>query len=273
MLLIDSHVHIYSCFNLELLLDSALSNFQEVEKTLHSQAGTNSYMLFLAEGENQNWYDSMASELDTHELYRKKITHCWEISSADREKTSLTCSHVENGAEIHILPGKQIVTQEGIELLVFFSGKEISGGRSLAATAENAWKKGAMVILPWGAGKWLGNRGKRVGELITRSPGGGLFLGDNGGRPSLIPDPKLFCIARKRGLGILRGSDPLPLPYEEKRVGSFGFAIQNFTFIPDHGIATIKTAIASPEYSLVDFGKLHNSWKFIVKQTRLRIFA
>ena len=43
-----------------------------------------------------------------------------------------------------------------------------------------------------------------------------MFLGDNGGRSSMLPYPTQFNLAEANEMKILPGSDPLPFPQEAK---------------------------------------------------------
>jgi hypothetical protein len=60
-------------------------------------------------------------------------------------------------------------------------------------------------------------------DAVLRTSPRGLFLGDNGGRLARAPTPALLREARRLGVPILPGSDPLPFPDHQTRAGSFGF--------------------------------------------------
>jgi hypothetical protein len=63
-------------------------------------------------------------------------------------------------------------------------------------------------------------------KFLASYPHGNVFLGDNGGRPTLLRFPDFHRDIIGGPLKILRGSDPLPLPAEADRVGSFGFTLR-----------------------------------------------
>ena len=86
---------------------------------------------------------------------------------------------------------------------------------------------GAVPVLPWGFGKWWFYRGALIEALLRRPEPKWLFLGDNGGRPEFGGSPRLLREAGKRGVSVLPGSDPLPLPEHASRAGSCGFLMRN----------------------------------------------
>jgi len=77
------------------------------------------------------------------------------------------------------------------------------------------------VINPWGVGKWLGQRGKLLSQLIAEFENN-FFLGDNGGRPSLWSWIPQFSSSQYNKFN---GSDPLPIDGELDRVASYGVAL------------------------------------------------
>ena len=61
--------------------------------------------------------------------------------------------------------------------------------------------------------------------MVCRKERPGLCLGDNAGRLELAGRPRLFQEAEARGIPVLPGSDPLPLPAQGDRAGSYGFLL------------------------------------------------
>jgi hypothetical protein len=90
---------------------------------------------------------------------------------------------------------------------------------------------GALAVLPWGFGKWLGRRGRRVRAALASSRPGELFVGDNGGRLATLPIPATIHAAEQQGYRVLPGSDPFPIASDHRRVGAFGFFAQ--TTLPE----------------------------------------
>ena len=63
MILVDAHVHIYDCFDLETFLDSALENFK-AEAARCGQEDSLTAILLLTETARENWLQSLASFTD-----------------------------------------------------------------------------------------------------------------------------------------------------------------------------------------------------------------
>lgn len=116
-----------------------------------------------------------------------------------------------------ILAGRQVVTRERIEVLALATTSRIKDGLGLEETLDQVEQAGAVAVLPWGLGKWLGARGKRIEEVAASRS---LLLGDNAGRPGFWPEPGIF----KRH-PVLPGTDPLRASGEERLVGGYGFLL------------------------------------------------
>src|SRR5690606_7800616 len=117
----------------------------------------------------------------------------------------------------------------------------------------------ALAVLPWGAGKWLGRRGRLVREARERRE---VLLGDNGGRPAFWREPLL------EGARALAGSDPLPLPGRERKIGSYGSSLQAHISEERPGadlIAALRTAPLEP------FGAPESPMGFLRDQLELRL--
>jgi hypothetical protein len=121
-----------------------------------------------------------------------------------------------------IIAGRQVVTSEGVEVLGLLSDRPIADGRTLAETVDLLKQHDALPVLPWGFGKWTMRRGAVVARFLRAHPRE-IFLGDNGGRLGGGRIPPLLDEARRLGVPILPGSDPLPFPDQQTRAGSFGF--------------------------------------------------
>ncbi len=268
MILVDAHVHIYDCFNIDLLLDSALSNFQEVATEYAGDDTSLSYMLLLTEGPKESWFQNLSAQLAVRQ--QSKITAHWSAKTGGDDNSLLVVHNDYPEQQIHIVAGHQVVTTENIEVLALFMPKALREGLSLPATVAMIQQAGGIPVLPWGVGKWLGKRGKIIKKFLLNQDHGHLFVGDNGGRPQFWPTPNNFHVAQKTGVAVLPGSDPLPLASEAARVGSFGFLLQ------DHGLAAasppayLKKALLSPQLTISPFGSLQKSRLFFANQMRLR---
>jgi hypothetical protein len=122
-----------------------------------------------------------------------------------------------------LIAGRQIVTAERLEVLALGTPSlDLADGLSADATLKMVAQAGAFPVVPWSPGKWLGARGRLLGSLLERYRD--LGLADSALRPQGLPTAPLLRRARLAGRAVIAGSDPLPLPGEERRLGSYATA-------------------------------------------------
>ncbi len=117
-------------------------------------------------------------------------------------------------------------------------------------------------MIPWGFGKWWFHRGALVEKVVCRSERPGICLGDNAGRPEIAGRPRLFREAEERGIPVLRGSDPLPMPEQVDRAGSYGFLLEEGFDAgrPAESLRRALRALSSPPRT---FGRLRELGPFL----------
>ena len=120
-----------------------------------------------------------------------------------------------------LVAGRQIVTCERIEVLALTADLDIADGLPAREAIDRVLAAGAVPVLAWAPGKWLFTRGKLIAELLDAYGPGKLLLGDSTLRPTVWPEPILMRGGRKRGFGVVAGSDPLPFAGEESRMGQY----------------------------------------------------
>ena len=262
LIIADSHVHIHDCFDLEQMLNSALNNF-------HNLAGSRGYqdnftgILFLTEIGNQNKFNLLRDcAINKEKLLENKL-ESWNLFRT-QEDVSLSVYNQLN-RRIFLIAGRQIVTAENLEVLALITNQDFEDGLPLEVTIQKIISTGAIPVVPWGVGKWIGKRGKILHNLLTKSNSPLLCLGDNGGRPVFWSRPSYFQQAETKGLRILPGSDPLPLASESSRPGSFGFTIQSSLSFEEPG-KNIKQMLLDSNTSLEPYGSLENPLGFIRNQ-------
>ena len=180
----------------------------------------------------------------------------------------LIASHTDHG-EIIVVSGRQIVTAEKLEILAIGTRVSWEDGLDASDVIESVLSSGAIPVLPWGFGKWLGRRGQEVRRLVEQFSSTSLYLGDNSGRPDVLPGPSIFAWARELGNRILRGSDPLPFAAECGRAGSFGFYVK----IPDRGDdiwPTLRRNLQSGDCELNNYGSLESPCRFVRNQIAMQ---
>jgi hypothetical protein len=202
--LVDSHVHFHACYDLPAFLNGALRNFRK--------AGRGVGYLLLTESVGADWFRQWRDG---------PKTRGWRFEPTSEEESLRAVN--EAGERLFLIAGRQIVARERLEVLALGRDLELSDGLPVMETLERARESGALPVLPWGFGKWWGQRGAVMAAALRQD--GELFLGDNGGR--LGPEPALFRQARRLGIRVLPGSDPLPFSRHEGVAGSYGFVLEH----------------------------------------------
>jgi len=268
VLVIDAHVHIYPCFDLPGFLDAAFSNCLQVARNVGCYRSHIS-VLMLTEGRRQRIFHRIQEET------RKGNNRIGDEKNggyrvfATEEDESLRVQKMD-GEYLFLISGRQIVTEERLEVLALATVSEIQDGMLLENAVAAVEKEGALAVIPWGFGKWSGRRGAVLRRFLESGNRPGIFLGDNGGRPAFLPEPPLFSLGRARGIRILPGSDPLPLPFETGRPGSFGFTLRVSLDLdrPAHGI---RTALSDPASRPEPYGRLETPFRFLRNQIAMQM--
>lgn len=257
--LIDGHVHIHECFECARFFDAAAANFEQARDKLH--VGGDAYgFLMLTESAGVDFFAALA---------RGTVAPGeWQITPT-QETISLLATRT-GALPLLVIAGRQIVSAERLEVLALGTRAQIPDGESLAATVDAVRAEGALPVLPWGFGKWWGKRGRIVDAYLASAPPGGIYLGDNGGRPIGLPGPRQFAHAAQRGIRILPGSDPLPHPREFERVGSSGFVLRVETNL-DRPALALRSCLARSERQPATFGRLQRPARFLSNQVSLRL--
>lgn len=131
---------------------------------------------------------------------------------------------------LFIVAGRQFVSREKLEVLALGLSPASpltpldDGSESAQAIIERLLEEDAVVVLPWGFGKWTGRRRREVARLAT-SPALRshplFFLGDIAARCWPWRSPSTFA----SGARIIAGSDILPLPGAESGLARYGFRL------------------------------------------------
>jgi hypothetical protein len=248
--LADCHVHLHPEFTVSAFLDGAVRNLRDA-----AQRGYTG-MLCLADIGPQRGIDRL-----------RRGARGWQVEETDEAESLL----LRRGADVlAIIAGRQVATQERLEVLLLGSAAELSGGQPLNATLERAADTGGVPVVPWGVGKWTFGRGRVVERLLEQTDAGALFLGDNGNRPAAVPTPRLLRRARKRGFRILPGSDPLPLAFHAARAGSCGIRIgcePDLQRPARQLIGLLRALTAEPDL----FCRPESLHRFVLAQTLIRL--
>jgi hypothetical protein len=255
----DTHVHFHRCFEEGPFLDAA------AESLLGNATPANliTAALCLTESYGDDWFGRLA-RLDDGELIEG--TH-WRRLRTDEDNSVVVAN--EQGRRLAIIAGRQIVCREKLEVLALGYAEHPEDGRPIRDVLCEVEQAGALPVLPWGFGKWTGERGEIVRQLLDDPPCE-FTVGDNGGRLAMLGEPDLFDVARNAGFSILPGTDPFPFRWDCKRVGSFGMEWPG-GLEPDAPFRSLKSLISKPEISGERFGRLESLPAFIRNQVAIQL--
>lgn len=259
VILVDAHVHVYPQFAPAQLLFSAYKNFTRHMGANYSTGAAWQGVLMLSETQSCDWFAQMRANNSSN-------VDGWHLQASEDDISMLAIGPAQQ--RIHIVAGRQINTREGVEVLTLASKVRIADGTPLESTLKQGLDAGSVVVLPWGAGKWLGRRGELVARTLQEY-GDRIFAGDNGGRPWIWPRPTVFAASEARGRPVLPGSDPLPMRGCEKRVGSYGFVMQGALQELQPGQELRERLFTAT--ALQAFGKRESVSGFALNQVKLRL--
>lgn len=111
--------------------------------------------------------------------------------------------------------------------------------------------------------------GKLLHALLDRRRADGFYLGDNGGRPWAWPLPAHLRRARREGVPVLPGSDPLPFEEEMARTGTFGACIR-CALDPDRPGEAVKRLLRERAGELRPYGRLARLLPFLRKELTMQ---
>ena len=260
----DGHVHIYPFMSIQNVLDSAYRNFSDFCE-LSNQNGSVGF-LCIADPDNVNGYDRL---LAIDKFSGPDAVENWV--RLDEDSRSVVLRH-SSGADIIAIKGQQLITSEGLEVLGIGYNATLKSGLTLPNTVANIRNAGGWSVLAWGVGKWLGRRGRLVTDIImSESDSSDVMLVDNGGRPWCWSRVSQFELAKERGMGILAGTDPLPLNGEERRIGSYGFTHQSTRNAGESMLDAVSRMLENPVGEFRTTGPHMGVSRFISNQLRLRL--
>jgi hypothetical protein len=206
--LVDAHVHVYPQFDAGRLLSAAARNLGAAAQRLGA-ASWQGYLL-LTETARDHWFETVAMAAPQTGL------DGWQLQR--RESCELSVEATRGDLRLVIIAGRQIVTAERLELHAIGTRRTFVDGQPAGRVLADIRGSGALALLPWGVGKWVGARRPMAAGLLGGKGADRPLPSDNGGRPWFWPEPLLSL-----GEGpLLRGSDPLPLAGQESRAGESG---------------------------------------------------
>jgi hypothetical protein len=203
----DTHVHIYSCYDLHKFSSMLEQNLKKVG------AGQTIRLGFLTERSDCNFFDDIKSGNE------KIISECGNIQLGPDESSLIRDNG--SGEKCILLPGRQVVAKERIEILALATTAKIPDGMQAVDIVTMILDNGGVPVVAWAPGKWFGERGNVVRSLLDGFNPARLLIGDSSMRPTIWAEPFIMREARKQGYRIIAGSDPLPFAGEESMAGTY----------------------------------------------------
>jgi hypothetical protein len=261
---------VHGCFDIARVFDAAADNFAAAARSLASVARPRpspfayDAVLCLVEMRGERFLDGVRTR-SIGRVWRGRHGF-WEVEETCEPETLV----VRRGStRLKVIAGRQLVTRERLEVLALGTTASLPEGEAIETTLAAVRDAGAAAVLPWGVGKWLGARGAVVARILADPKWRHVVLGDNGNRLELGPEPAQFALARRSGRAVLPGSDPLPLPGEEARVGAYGFAV-DVALDPLRPAAALLALLRSGS-AYVAFGRREPLARFVGNQLALKL--
>ncbi|WP_417913638.1 hypothetical protein [Candidatus Electronema sp. JM] len=205
--LADTHLHLYSCYNLDCAFSGLLDRLAAEDAQIPCFG-------CLAERAGCNFYAQIQAG--------KIVLRDFSLQSDSRQ---LILQRTSDGRQLTLLPGRQIVAAERIEVLALCTDALFADGLPAAELIKAIREQNGVPVLPWSPGKWFFQRGKVIDQLLRRFSPQDVLIGDVSLRPQGWPLPLLMRKAKRLGYQIISGSDPLPFSGEEAQFGKFGSRI------------------------------------------------
>jgi len=252
---IDGHVHFHTIDCVAATLDAAAANFRAISRVSAGPLGA----VLLAQAARERVFEALLASAPVPG---------WSFVPARDEPETLIARR--GAATVIVVCGRQVRTDDGLEVLALGTRQEFSDGLTLAEAVDAVQASGALTVLPWGFGKWLGERGKLVATILEARGAEALFVGDNGGRATVMGVPALIRTSAQKGFRVLSGTDPLPVTGDYRRVGGFGFLAE--IEVPEEAPwRALRDWLIARRASPEPYGRACGPVRFVVNQVALRL--
>jgi hypothetical protein len=253
---VDGHVHFHFESAVGPTLDAAEGHFRAVADRREGLSGA----ILLTQTSREAVFEALR---DTPRVGG------WSIRPARNESMSLVATR--GRSSLAIVCGRQVRAVDGLEVLALGTLETFQDGLPFEATLERVLRAGALPVIPWGFGKWLGARGRRVEAAIaTRGPRS-IFLGDNGSRLEWLGRPRMLDEAARQGFRLLPGTDPFPFAGGYRRVGGFGF-LATIEPSPEAPWGDLRSWLLSRSESPASYGGATGPVRFVLNQVGIQVY-
>lgn len=267
VIIIDGHVHIHNYISSNTLLETAISNFNEILNINGLSGRLVTRILFLADTSDQDSLDKFW-KFQKNNMTMMATPGQWSLHGTQEECTFLL---KRENYDIILITGQQVISQEKLEVLLVGARRPVEDGIPVEELITYGSKeKSILVIIPWGAGKWLGKRGRILKDLIRNTEHSNFFIGDSANRPRFWPRSSIFTEAEENGFRNLPGSDPLPLAKEYKKIGKSGFVIKGDLDLTAPA-ASLKKMLTDQNIEIHPYVNNATPWMFLKNQLFIRL--
>ena len=170
----------------------------------------------------------------------------------------------------YVMVGRQFVTAECLEVLGLAVDLDLANGTPIDKVIAAIRDAGGAAVLCWSPGKWTGARGRLVRAMIEKAAPTDFLLGDTSLRPAGWPEPALLKFGRTRGFRIVQGTDALPFPGEERRLGTCATVVRG-PWDAARPVTSLRRLLTASDYPLVPAGHRLSLPGFAARWTRQMI--
>ena len=227
--LVDIHVHLYDCFDIPRWIDAAVKNMQDAAQRTGTERDWKGVLCVLSTG--NGGFGGLVERVDVSLEGRG---YCVEEHREGAARVACP-----SGFELLLIPGRQIVTYESLEILEVGVESDLPSRHAVDYLLNAIREGGGIPVLPWSPGKWTFRRGRQIRNLIDAYVPGKFILSFSSLLPRSMPLPGLLKLAQRAGYVVAAGSDPLPLPGEEVYVGS-PVTLVTAGFDPDRPVTSLR---------------------------------
>lgn len=261
MLILDPHIHFHRNFDETRFFRAVKSNFKKYAAIKGLQSFQS--VLCFTESAGVHFFQKLSDKAQEGEILG-------ELTLASTHNKNVVSLKDGSGFTLFCIAGRQIVTKENLEILALGMLGDFTDGLPIHEVIQTVIDEKCLPVLPWGFGKWTGERGRLVKEIISSHSYHPFFLGDNGNRPQFMKMPSLLEAGITRKMINLQGSDPLPFTSEIEKGGSFGVIVQGDLDekTPFDSLYAILTAA---DLQVEPFGELESPMRFLKNQITMQI--
>ncbi len=207
--IVDSHVHLYPAYRLAAALEFLFANLGRIAP--HADPAPIRVGVLA---------DTAACRTYRGRLSHPRLKQLDHLILQPTDDPGAMAIRNEERLLGYVMAGRQIVTSEKLEVLALTADPDIPDGTPATEALAAIRAGGALPVLCWSPGKWAGERGRLVRELIENGSPSDFVLGDTTLRPNGWRVPPLLEFGRARGFRVIQGTDPLPFAGEEARLGT-----------------------------------------------------